>query len=230
MKQWIIFALAFVLVQCGPSYTYRAHQNDFAQEVAQLVEQDKTLSQRDYLLFVGSSSIRLWDDMESDMKPYATVKRGYGGAHFYDLIHHTQTLIAPHQNARAILCFVANDIEHPWGDPKPKMTPQKVLRLAQNFSDQVKKLHPNTPLYFIEITPSPSRWALWPEISQANDLIQSWTEKTPNRYFISTRKAILGPDGQPQTHLFIQDGLHLSRAGYQVWTEQIKGGLRQTKD
>ena len=110
------------------------------------------------------------------------------------------------------------------------MTPQKVLRLAQNFSDQVKKLHPNTPLYFIEITPSPSRWTLWPEISQANDLIQSWTEKTPNRYFISTRKAILGPDGQPQTHLFIQDGLHLSRAGYQVWTEQIKAGLRQTKD
>ena len=116
------------------------------------------------------------------------------------------------------------------GGPKTQNDASKVLRLAQKFSDQVEKLHPNIPLYFIEITPSPSRWTLWPEISQANDLIQSWTEKTPNRFFIPTRQAVLGSDGLPQNHLFIEDGLHLSRAGYQVWAEQIKAGLKERND
>ena len=63
----------------------------------------------DCILFVGSSSIRLWNEIESDMTPYKVVKRGYGGAHFYDLVHYTKRLVKNHK-PRAIAVFVANDI------------------------------------------------------------------------------------------------------------------------
>ena len=42
------------------------------------------------------------------MIPYITIKRGYGGAHYYDLIHFINRLVKNHK--KAILIFVANDI------------------------------------------------------------------------------------------------------------------------
>ena len=37
-------------------------------------------------MFIGSSSIRLWDKLEDVMDPLKIIKRGYGGAHYRDLI------------------------------------------------------------------------------------------------------------------------------------------------
>ena len=90
--------------------TDNINSNVFEKEIQNLELLDfKNKADKNNLLFIGSSSIRLWNDIENDMQPYKSVKRGYGGAHYYDLIHFTERLISNH-SPRAILIFVANDI------------------------------------------------------------------------------------------------------------------------
>ena len=73
------------------------------------------------------------------------------------------------------------------------------------------------------IWPSPSRWALWPVVCEANDLIRAYAATAADRlYFIDLTPAILGPDGLPRRELYRSDKLHPSAQGYAVWTANIK--------
>jgi len=174
------------------------------------------------LLFVGSSSIRLWKDVGSDMNPYQAIVRGYGGAKLNDLAFYVRRITDPHQ-CGAIVIFVANDIS---GDAADK-TPVEILDLFKLTLNQIRKKHPDTPVFWIEITPTPLRWQYWDLTSKANQLIKDYCNKEVNLFFIPTSYRFVGENGQPDPKLFLQDNLHLNRSGYQVWSECIKQVLDQ---
>jgi lysophospholipase L1-like esterase len=161
--------------------------------------------------------------MVQQMAPYQVVKRGYGGAHFYDLIHFTERLVTPHHNAKALICFVANDIS---GKDKD-LSSKEVSRLFKFFTRQVHRIHPELPIYFIEITPTPSRWKVWDQISQVNAKVKQYAATNSMINFISTQKKFLGPKGRPRPDLFVSDSLHLSDKAYWLWSEIIKNKLTQ---
>ena len=111
MKKLILSFL--ILSACSPLKEYADTKAIFEKEVSALEKLDvASTASKNELLFVGSSSVRLWDNIKNDMSPYKSVKRGYGGAHYYDLIHFTDRLVTSH-NPKAILLFVANDITGP---------------------------------------------------------------------------------------------------------------------
>ena len=157
------------------------------------------------------------------MAPYQAVKRGYGGAHFYDLIHFTERLVTPHCRASALICFVANDISGKDSD----LSPREVYKLFKFFTRQVHRIHPELPIYFIEITPTPSRWKVWDQISQVNAKVKQYAATNSMINFISTQKKFLGPKGRPHPDLFVSDSLHLSDKAYWLWSEIIKNKLTQ---
>ena len=64
----------------------------------------------DAILFIGSSSIRLWNTIEEVMKPFPVIKRSYGGAHFRDIVFYTDRILANH-SPEMIVCFVENGIK-----------------------------------------------------------------------------------------------------------------------
>ena len=110
MKYLIYLAFLLSNLSCSPLIKYSQSNRQFEQEVSLLesLDLEEKAGEKD-LLFIGSSSIRLWDNVQVDMYPYSSVKRGYGGAHFYDLIHFSERLVKNH-SPKAILIFVANDI------------------------------------------------------------------------------------------------------------------------
>lgn len=175
---------------------------------------------KDAILFMGSSSIRLWSTIKEDMAPYPVIQRGYGGARMSDLAVYCNRIVKPH-SFRALAIFVANDIV---GGEKDK-SPEEVLTLYQYIIKQVRKKYQNVPIFFIQITPTNSRWAAWNKISEVNRLIQSYSTTDKNLYFIETEKAFLGDDGMPNSELFIEDQLHLNTKGYEIWTKIIKDNM-----
>ena len=151
-------------------------------------------NKEDYLLFIGSSSIRRWVSIEEEMYPYSSVRRGYGGAHYYDLIHYVERLVKNKEKAKAIILFVANDIRGSSSEHKlhKDLTPHEIKKLFKAVTKKIhKKLSDDMPIYVIETTPTPSRWKVWDQIATANDLIQSYTETKSNIHFIPTRDAFL---------------------------------------
>ena len=174
------------------------------------------------VLFAGSSSIRLWSTLESDMTPYPVIQRGYGGARLSDFSVFAGRIIYPHP-CRAIVLFVANDIT---GSDADK-TPEEVRDMFQSVLNTIREKFPDTPVFWIEITPTPLRWKAWPQIEKANMLIQKGCKKEKNTYFISTKDFFLNSSGLPKEELFRPDRLHLNDEGYAVWSGVIKKELEK---
>ena len=221
LKKIILYPMIIVLFGCSPLKKFEKTKLVFESEVQALEALTDYKKLDNYLLFLGSSSIRRWNNITKQMAPYKVVKRGYGGAHFYDLIHFTDRLVSPHQKARALICFVANDISGKDSD----LSPGEVFRLFKYFTRQVHRLHPGLPIYFIEITPTPSRWKFWDQISKVNAKVQQYAASHSMINFISTQKKFLGPNGRPLSYLYVSDSLHLSDKAYYLWSEIIKDKL-----
>ena len=171
------------------------------------------------ILFVGSSSIRLWDGLAADMAPYEVIQRGFGGARLDDLVYYAERIIYPHEFRAAVL-FIANDIV---GNEKDK-TPDEVKRLAGEVIKVIRNKYPLVPVFYIATTPTPLRWHVWPLIKEANGKIEQLCRSGENLYFINTDSAFL-TDGMPVDSLFLGDRLHLNRDGYLVWRDLIKKEL-----
>lgn len=219
------FATIIFFFGCSPLKIYEDKKNVFENEVQKLQGLTDYETLDDYILFVGSSSIRRWSKIQEQMQPFEAVKRGYGGAHFYDLIFFTERLVAPHQKAKALVCFVANDISGKDKDLKPN----EVFRLFKFFIRQVHRLHPELPIYFIEITPTPRRWKVWEQISKVNRKVEQYSTNYPKINYVSTQSHFLGSNGRPIPDLFVKDSLHLSNKAYRLWSEIIKDHLTQVQ-
>ena len=182
-------------------------------------EADEREYPEDAVLFYGSSSIRLWRTIEDDMAPRPVIQRGYGGARLSDAVGFVERVVHPHQ-AKAIVVFLANDIDGRRNQP----TPQRVGELFGELLDRVRIAHPDTPLLWVEVTPTPARFDLWPLVEDASARIAARCDDDPNAYFIPTAASYL-VDGQPDANLFREDGLHQNAEGYAIWKSLIQAAL-----
>jgi hypothetical protein len=220
IKIALLVSLAIAL-SCSPLGQYKADVRGWEDDIQQLEQLDRTHNYpAESILFVGSSSIRLWSTIEQDMAPYPVIQRGYGGAKFSDVAWYAERLIYPHR-FRALILFVANDIA---GSPRDK-SPKEVASLFSRVVKTVRARYPDTPVFYIEVTPTPSRWPVWPQASRANRLIRRLCGSEPHLHFIATSDHFLDNNGLPRAELFRDDRLHLNRDGYRLWSRIIKASL-----
>lgn len=172
------------------------------------------------IVFTGSSSITFWKTLKQDMAPLVAINRGFGGSRIHQVAHYVPRIVVPYRPRAVVLFAGTNDI----AGPKPK-TAAEVLDGYQAFVKAVHAALPDIPIYYVSITPTPSRWKLWPTVQEANRLICEQTKTDPRLRFIDLTPAILGPDGKPDRSLFRIDRLHPNRNGYHVWTKIIKPRL-----
>ncbi|MFL2666074.1 MAG: GDSL-type esterase/lipase family protein [Flavobacteriaceae bacterium] len=217
MIRSLIFIFVF-FVSCSPLKKYGDSGEKWEQEIKKLELLDQKENYSDNaILFIGSSSIRLWKSIKQDLDPYEPIKRGYGGARYSDLIHFTERLVSPHK-VKAVGIFVANDITGGMND----LSPKEVLDLAKFIVKKIRKSHKNKPIFFIETTPTSKRWKVWDKISKANDLIKDFSSNNRNIFYIDTRSFYFISNGIPNDDFFIRDKLHLNSKGYKLWAKILK--------
>ena len=90
------------------------------------------------------------------------------------------------------------------------------------FVAPIQALLPDTKIVFIAIKPSIARWKLAPVMRQANALVAAECGQRPRLEFVDVWQPMLGSDGRPRKELFRPDGLHLSPAGYLLWTRLVR--------
>jgi len=164
------------------------------------------------LLVTGSSSIRLWDSIHADLAPYNVMQRGYGGAKLSDFNHYAERIIKPHP-FRAIMIFIANDI----AGGEQDRTPREVFLMFRELVNTIRERNPGTPVCWIEVTPTPSRWHASQQIRRASDLIRDYCDRHDDLHFIDTYDHFITDSGIPDSTLFRKDMLHLNREGYRLW-------------
>jgi glycerophosphoryl diester phosphodiesterase len=223
MLKFLFFIFVLTAISCSPLIKYQKLPEVIAWEkdIEKFEQQDKSESDPDNaILFAGSSSIRLWSSIRKDMAPYPVIQRGFGGAKLSDLAVYSERIISPHL-CKAIVMFIANDIS---GTDKDK-SPEEVAKLFRILIKSIRKTHPETPVFWIAITPTKARWEVWPQARKANELIKQYCENQNNTYFIDTENEFLNESGHPREELFVDDLLHLNQNGYALWSSIIKREL-----
>lgn len=170
------------------------------------------------ILFVGSSSIRLWNVTES-FPDLPVINRGFGGSQISDGVAFASRIVIPY--APKVIVFYAGD-----NDLFAGKTTETVCRDFQAFAGAVLKALPDTHIVFIAIKPSSSRWALWEKQQQANRLIREFIAKDKRLEYLDVAPAMLAPDGQPRAELFRSDKLHLNAEGYKLWNSLLRPRLK----
>ena len=167
------------------------------------------------VLFVGSSSIRLWNNLETQFSALPViVKRGFGGSLMSDCTAELRRLVLPYKPRLVIVYAGDNDLAE-------GRTPQQVLKSYTGFVEGVRRALPNTRIAFISIKPSPLREKLLPAIRKTNELVASYTARVKNLDYIDVFTPMLDAKGQPRAELFRADQLHPSAAGYALWRKIV---------
>ena len=167
------------------------------------------------VLFVGSSSIRLWSDLEDQFSNLPVViKRGFGGSQLSDCVKNLSRLVLRYR-PRTVLVYAGDN------DLAAGIAPSEVLRRFAAFVDGVHATLPATRIAYISIKPSPARARLLPQIRSANALIRDYAEREDNVDYIDVFTPMLDADGEPRRELFRKDALHLNAAGYGLWKRVI---------
>ncbi|MEZ4983414.1 MAG: SGNH/GDSL hydrolase family protein [Saprospiraceae bacterium] len=166
-------------------------------------------------LFVGSSSIRMWDDMVSNFPGYFVLNRGFGGSQFSDLIYYADRLIYPYKPVKVFIYEGDNDIAA-GEDPKEILKEAKELRkmIAENLGKDV-------PVFFISPKPSVARWNLKDKYEDLNQILKRYASKEDKTEFIDVWTPALDENGEVQKDIFLEDNLHMNKKGYIIWQTAI---------
>lgn len=172
------------------------------------------------VIFVGSSSIRLWGSLREDMAPLRVVQRGFGGSQMAHALHFGERILGDHRPSAVVVYEGDNDLAASTGK-----TPSVVLEEFQRFVELVRRRAPEAHVYFLTIKPSRLRWDRWPVMREANQAIETWAATQSDVDVIDVATPLLGADGKPRDDVFVFDGLHLSATGYAAWTEVVRPRL-----
>lgn len=214
---WGLLAASCILLQPALSADPAPNPDParFEKEIARFEQTDREHPPATgQIVFVGSSSIRKWD-LKKSFPSLDALNRGFGGSIIADSNHFFPRIILPYRPRQVVFYAGDNDLA------SGKKSPQAVLEDFQKFVAMLHQQLPETSLVYISIKPSIKRWNLIGQIRETNGLIKTACAKDPLTTFLDVEPAMLNEQGQPRPELFAADGLHMSDAGYIVWTKLL---------
>lgn len=167
------------------------------------------------VLFIGSSTIRLWKTLDKDFPGHQVINRGFGGSEIADSTYFAERIIFPYEPRMIVLRAGGNDIH-------AGKSPEQVFADYKEFVTKVHARLPKTPIVYISTNPTPARWAERDATKVLNALIEKYARKRPYLKYLETYDMVLGSDGRPRPELFVADKLHFSPEGYRLLADRLR--------
>ena len=168
----------------------------------------------DAILFVGSSSIRMWPTRES-FEEFAVINRGFGGSQISDVHYYAKRIVLRYKPK--VIVFYAGDNDIAAGE-----SAEQVFDDYKAFTKLVHQELPDTRIIFVCIKPSGSRWSLWTVMSRANRMIEGFSDTDRRLFYFDAARPLLDSEDKPNLDLFLSDQLHLNAKGYEIWTKLLR--------
>jgi lysophospholipase L1-like esterase len=193
--------------------------NRFDAEIRAYEASDRTNPPpKNAVLFIGSSSIRLWKTLAQDFPDHRVINRGFGGSQIADSVHFADKIVVPYQPRLIVFYAGGNDIN-------AGKSAETVSADFKTFVQSVRGKLPEARIAYISIAPNPARWAQVDRVREANRLIGQYTTTDPRLSFIDVFPHMLGSDNQPRPEIFVEDRLHMNAKGYAIWTRIVREHL-----
>lgn len=168
------------------------------------------------VLFIGSSSVRMWGSLVSDMSPAPVINRGFGGSTTPEVLAVMDRIVLPYEPSVIVYYCGDNDLGTDNTDS------ESAAAGFIQFAERVHEALPGTRILYMSIKPSLARWDNWPAMARANRIVEAWCEDHAFAGYLDLASPLLNGNGEPDSSLFMDDGLHLNGAGYARWTEIVR--------
>lgn len=171
------------------------------------------------IVCIGSSSMRGWHKrIAEDLQPLTVIPRGFGGSTYYDALHYADRIVLQYE-PRAVLVYEGDN------DVAAGIPAQQIEATFRAFVTRLRARLPEVRIYAIGAKPSIARWDMWPQMVEANSLVQAVCDADPQLTYIDVADVMLQPDGTPRPEIFVDDMLHMNDAGYDAWTQAVAPAL-----
>jgi lysophospholipase L1-like esterase len=167
------------------------------------------------ILFTGSSSIRMWKDIQDYFPGKTIINTGFGGSHMRDLLFYLDTIVIQYKPDQIFIYEGDNDIA-------AGKEPSSIMKDTRKVIRRLNKALPDVPVDLISPKPSLARWNLKAEYIELNQRFCKYANRKKQVDFINIWPVMLNPEGELTPELFIEDGLHMSKSGYDLWAGEIK--------
>ncbi len=215
-KQILFFLFVTVTLS-----NYAQDPNRFKEQVDELAGKEYYFStDKKLVVFTGSSSIRMWKDVQSYFPEYNVINNGFGGSHFSDLLHFYNELILLRNPEMVFIYEGDNDIAS-------KKKSKHILKEARQLTGKIKKDLPATKIVFISPKPSIARVHLKNEYISLNKKLKKYCLKQKNVDFADVWYPMLDNKGNVFKDVFLEDGLHMNKKGYDIWGNVIGKILKE---
>lgn len=190
------------------------HKNEVA---AFLAADAKSMPAPGGVLFVGSSTIRLWKPTMAEQFPdLPWINRGFGGGRTWECLYFFDEIVAPYKPRLIVYFCGTNDTVD------TKRTPESTVQNTKAFLDLVHSRLPGTRVLWLSLTKSPSRRNFWDKMDAINRDMADVIKADPNAAWFDMNSLVFDEKGEPRIDLYREDQLHLNAAGYTALTNAIR--------
>ncbi|WP_422860466.1 GDSL-type esterase/lipase family protein [Flagellimonas sp. S174] len=216
MKQILYnFPFLVVLFLCSGT-SYGQSSLPFYGEVKEIQERMDTIWDRSKpsILFTGSSSVRLWKDLQERFPENQVLNTGFGGSQTSDLANFLNELILDYNPSKVFIYEGDNDIF-------AKKRPKKIIGTFIVVLDTLQQQKPNLEIVLISAKPSISRWKFRSRYRRLNRKLKALASERSRISYADVWSVMLDRR-KLKKDLFIEDGLHMNSKGYDLWEEALK--------
>jgi len=219
MKLFKSNLITIIFLLLGTLMANAQDPNRFKEQVDELANKQYNFSNdKPLVVFTGSSSIRMWKDVQSYFPEYEIINNGFGGSQFSDLLYFYNEMIL--QRKPGILFIYEGD-----NDLNDNKKPVKILKEAKQLTKKIQQDLPETRIVFISPKPSIARVKLKNKYITFNNKLERYCNRTKNAEFANVWTPMLDAQGNVFKDIFIEDGLHMNKKGYDIWGNVIGGFL-----
>jgi hypothetical protein len=224
----VLAVLAAIVVQSYPLQHARAQESSVAQQKVRFADEIDAFLKTDSvnpppknaILFIGSSTFRLWTHVNEHMAPLPAFNRAFGGSRTHEVLYYMDKIVLPYDPRIIVYYCGSNDIAG-------GVNPEAVLRNFTAFCEKVKAKLPATKIFFVAIAKAPSRIAHWGAMDSANTMIGEYCRSTENLAFIELNPILFDAGGKPRLELYRDDKLHFKDHVYLELSAIIKPVLEK---
>ena len=131
------------------------------------------------VVFVGSSTLRLWKSLPEDFPEIPAINRGFGGSEMSDVVQYADRIVIPYDPRVVVVYCGGNDLFY-------KKTPDQVLADYKAFEAKVHAALPDATVIFITLNPTILRLNQEPLVRELNaktkEFVATPAEDAANRY------------------------------------------------
>ena len=174
------------------------------------------------IVFTGSSSVRKWETLAQDFPAQPVLNRGFGGSRFPDALHYFDTLVTQYHPKQVVLYEGDNDLE---AGATPEAVYPEFPALRGADAPEAPARGPGFHLHQAQPGPlgavaanggGPTPKSA-PTLKSTRSACATSTSPPP----------CSAPTAAPRPELYVEDGLHMTPAGYAIWTQLVGPYLRK---